>query len=97
MMPRAKIRNTPAPATGRNASAACDDVWMSVTPPACSVAAVVTTMNSATMFDRPIPIAVSQRIRLNSARACSGARFSGRAPGRSLTSSTSSSACQKNR
>jgi hypothetical protein len=38
-----------------NASAACREVWMSVMPFACSVAAVVTIMASATRLLMPIP------------------------------------------
>ena len=54
-MPRAKTTNTNGPAMGRSASAACDEVWMSVTPWACRVAAVVSMMNSATRFESAMP------------------------------------------
>ena len=40
---------------GRSASAACDEVWISVMPCACSVAAAVSMMNSATRLESPIP------------------------------------------
>ena len=39
MMPSAKIANANSPATGRSASAACDEVWMLVTPCRFSVTA----------------------------------------------------------
>jgi len=45
MIPAANNPNVNAPATGRGASAACAEVWMSVIPCICRVAAVVTMMN----------------------------------------------------
>ena len=55
MMPAAKMAKAKAPAIGRSASAACAEVWMSVTPWAFSVAAVVMMMNSATRFESAMP------------------------------------------
>ena len=49
---RAKV-NTPA--IGRSASAAWDDVWISVIPCAFSVAAVVTMMKKLMRLEYPIP------------------------------------------
>ena len=97
MMPSAKMVKAKRPAIGRSASAACDEVWMSVTPCAFSVAAVVSMMNSAMMFEKPMPTIVSSCMRAICRGACSGASISGLAPGSSFSSSTSSPACQKKR
>jgi hypothetical protein len=43
------------PATVRNASAACAEVWISVVPCACKVAAVVMTIDRAMMFEIAMP------------------------------------------
>jgi len=55
MIPMAKIVKASLPAIGRRASAAWDEVLMSVTPWACRVAAVVRMMNSATALEKPMP------------------------------------------
>ncbi len=97
MIPRAKTTNTRSPQIGLRASAAWAEVWMLVTPCACKVAAVEMTMNRATRFEKAMPIMVSMRMRRNSGTACSGALRRGLASALPWTSSTSSSACQKNR
>ena len=50
---------------------------MSVTPSACSVAAVVKMMASAIRFENPMPASVSTRMRSKASAACSGALTSG--------------------
>ena len=55
MMPAANSTKVNTPATGRSASAACDEVWISVMPCAFSVAAVVMMMKSAIRLEKPIP------------------------------------------
>ena len=60
------------PAMGRNASAAWEDVWISVTPAAFNVAAVAKMMNKAMRFETPIPKNVSMRMRESSAPASRG-------------------------
>ena len=72
MMPSAKTVKAKRPAIGRSASAAWAEVWMSVTPCACSVAAVVSMMNSAMMFEAPMPTRVSSRMRAIWRGACVG-------------------------
>ena len=95
-MPSANSAKVKTPAIGRSASAAWAEVWMSVTPLACSVAAVAKMMKMATTFETPIPTTVSVRMRANCGPASRGVRQSGRAP-RLFRSSTSSADCQKNR
>src|ERR1700704_4392879 len=63
MMPSANTRNAKSPAIGRNASAACVEVSIVVTPFACRVAAVVKMMASAITFENPMPTRVSARMR----------------------------------
>jgi hypothetical protein len=63
MIPNAKTVKAKRPAIGRNASAAWEDVWMSVTPWALSVAAVVIMMKSAMILEIPIPTNVSSCMR----------------------------------
>ena len=48
---------------GRKASAACAEVWMSVWPASCSVAAAVMMIDSAIKFENAMPIIVSARMR----------------------------------
>src|SRR6266852_7659874 len=72
MMPAANSAKVNTPAIGRSASAACEDVWISVTPLACSVAAVAKMMNRAMRFEMPIPTAVSVRMRTSSGPASRG-------------------------
>ena len=59
MMPRLNSMKAKLPAMGRNASAACDEVWMSVRPWMFNVTAVVSTMKNATRLENPMPIKVS--------------------------------------
>jgi hypothetical protein len=56
MMPAANTAKVSGPATARSASAAWAEVWISVTPFAFSVAAVVMTMNKATRLEIAMPI-----------------------------------------
>ena len=69
MMPSAKTTKANSPAMGCSAFAASEEVWMSVTPCACRVAAVVSMMKSATMLDAPMPTIVSSLMRAS----CRGA------------------------
>ena len=70
---------------------------MSVIPCAFNVAAVVSMMNSAMIFERPIPTIVWNCMRAICRGACWVAWISGLAWGSSFWSSTSSPACQKKR
>ena len=65
MIPSAKITKANCPAIGLRASAACDEVSISLTPWALSVAAVVSMMKSAMMLERPMPTSVSSWMRAN--------------------------------
>jgi hypothetical protein len=58
-MPRLNNRNVMSPASGRSASAACADVWMSSTPAWCSVIAVLRMMKNAMAFENVMPTTVS--------------------------------------
>ena len=62
-MPTAKMKKVNGPAIGRSASAASAEVLMLVTPCACSVAAVASTMNNEMRFERPMPTQVSMLMR----------------------------------
>ena len=96
MMPVANSAKANSPAMGRNASAACAEVAMSVMPRACSVAAVAKTIASDTSELNAMPTIVSIRIRASSGPACFGDTQSGLVWWR-CSSSTSCPACQKNR
>lgn len=75
-MPSAKTVKAKRPAIGRKASAAWDDVWISVTPWAFKVAAVVIIMKSAMILEIPMPTSVSSCMRASCRGACSGALIS---------------------
>jgi hypothetical protein len=92
MMPRLNSTKVNSPASGRSASAACAEVWMSVTPTACSVAAVLRMMKKAIRFENVIPTIVSTLMRRRWRR-----RSLGECGGLSLVSSISCAACQKKR
>ena len=99
MMPKANRRNASGPASGRNASAAWAAVSMWVLPWACSVAAVVTMMKNPMMFDSSMPTVVSSPMRKPSRcprRLVVDAAVLLVVLARSLRSSASSEACQKN-
>ena len=72
MMPSAKIANANSPATGRSASAACDEVWMLVMPCMLSVTAVATTMHRAITLENTMPNEVSCLMRDKCSAAYSG-------------------------
>ncbi len=84
-------------AMGLRALAACsaESIWVMLW--AWRVAAVVTMMQKPMKLERIMPAAVSRRMRLNSARARSGALRSDSSPGAILVSSDSREACQKKR
>ena len=63
MIPAANTAKVKLPAMGRNASAACEEVWMSVMPVAFKVAAVAKMMKIATTLDIVMPTTVSVRMR----------------------------------
>ena len=50
-MPSVNTAKVSGPAIGRSASAACEEVWMSVMPPACSVAAAAMMMNNEMILE----------------------------------------------
>ena len=97
MMPSAKTTKAKRPAMGCSASAAWDEVWMSVTPCACRVAAVGQDDEQRDQVGKPhADIGVdadAPELRLG----LLGRAFQRLGVGCSLTSSTSSSACQKKR
>ncbi len=97
MMPSAKRTKAKGPAAGRSASAACAELWISVAPLACSVAAVVTMMARPTSTATPMPTAVSSSMRFSAAGACSGAFNKGFRRGSTRWSSTSWADCQNSR
>ena len=93
MMPRLNSRKVSSPASGRSASAAWAEVWMSRDPAACSVAAVLRMMKNAIRLEKVMPTMVSTLMRRRCVRTCAAC-----AAGRlSPASSTSCAACQKNR
>src|SRR5712671_1443418 len=55
MMPAANRAKVKTPAIGRSASAAWAEVWISVIPCACNVAAVVMMMNRLIRLENPMP------------------------------------------
>jgi superfamily I DNA/RNA helicase len=85
------------PAMGFRAWAACAEVWMSVTPLACRVAAVVMMMAMAMMLEKAIPTSVSRRMRRNSARWPVPSSFNGRFSGWTRWPSASCEDCQMKR
>ena len=94
MMPRLNSRKVSSPASGRSASAAWAEVWMSRTPAACSVAAVLRMMKNAIRLEKVMPTIVSTLMRRRCRRTC--VALCGEPP-RWSASSTSWLACQKNR
>ena len=97
MMPRANSAKANGPATGARASAAWEAVWMSFTPWALRVAAVLIMIARAMRLEKAMPTKVSIRIRAKAPRACAGASVRALASASLSTSSTSSAACQKKR
>lgn len=97
MMPSAKMSSARGPAIGFNASAAWAELWMSVLPCACKVAAVVMMIESAIRFENAIPISVSRRIRRNSSGASEVSFFNGFLLASIRWSSASCDDCQMKR
>ena len=98
MMPQAKKKVAYWPAKGSRAFAASSAVWISVMPWTWSVAAAVTMMKKVMTFEKVMPKMVSRRMRLISPMETWGIPTPiARILPSSISSSTSSSACQKNR
>ena len=96
-MPSANSTEANSPASGLSAAAACAEVRISCTPSACSVAAVVAMIASATRLETAMPIRVSARMRSIAEAPWRGALRSACRSGCARMSSHSCAACQKNK